>query len=186
MVNYPVALITLIPPSPAPRFGGYCFFSYLVPLNPAQDAIPAIILPCMYRFRICLYDSENKIFSQTDIEGATPEEFFIALINKCTSKRFRQHYNKKVNVTCHVTIPLRARQAPGPRKKISLCPQRCLEFKLAKREKEVLEGLAEGKKKKEVAGDLFISPYTIKTHVQNVFVKLGVNCLTEALNKLSA
>jgi len=139
----------------------------------------------MYRFRICLYDSENKIFSQTDIEGATPEEFFIALINKCNSRRFRQHYNKKVNVTCHLAVPLTDRAAPEPGKKISLCPQRCLEFKLAKREIEVLAGLAEEKPRKIVADQLFMSPFTLKTHMQNIFLKLDVNCLKDALNKLS-
>ena len=45
---------------------------------------------------------------------------------------------------------------------------------LTKREREVLQLLAEGKTIKQIAGDLFISVKTVETHKQNLMNKLSV------------
>ncbi len=52
--------------------------------------------------------------------------------------------------------------------------------KLTDREVEVLRLLAEGKANKEIAADLFISETTVKTHVSNILLKLGVPSRTQA------
>ena len=46
---------------------------------------------------------------------------------------------------------------------------------LTTREKEVLQFITEGKGNKEIANVLFISTETVKSHVRNIFEKLGVN-----------
>ncbi|MEE8047158.1 MAG: response regulator transcription factor, partial [Dehalococcoidia bacterium] len=46
---------------------------------------------------------------------------------------------------------------------------------LSEREREVLTLIAQGKANKEVAADLSLSESTVKTHVSNIFSKLGVN-----------
>lgn len=46
--------------------------------------------------------------------------------------------------------------------------------RLTPREREVLEHLARGRSNTEIAADLFLSEKTVKTHVGNVFAKLGV------------
>ncbi|MCC6446654.1 MAG: response regulator transcription factor [Armatimonadetes bacterium] len=51
---------------------------------------------------------------------------------------------------------------------------------LTGREIEVLKLLAEGKRNREIAEDLFISEKTVKNHVSNIFYKLQVNDRTEA------
>jgi DNA-binding NarL/FixJ family response regulator len=52
--------------------------------------------------------------------------------------------------------------------------------KLTSRETEVLRSLAEGKANKEIAAELHISETTVKTHVSNILMKLGVSSRTQA------
>ena len=54
---------------------------------------------------------------------------------------------------------------------------------LTEREKEILEFLARGFLYKEIAGELFISNETVKSHIHNIYDKLHVQTRTEALNK---
>lgn len=53
--------------------------------------------------------------------------------------------------------------------------------KLTKREREILEHIAEGKANKEIAADLFISERTVVNHVYNMFAKLGIHSRAEAV-----
>ncbi|MCP4023557.1 MAG: response regulator transcription factor [Desulfobacteraceae bacterium] len=52
---------------------------------------------------------------------------------------------------------------------------------LTKREYEVLSMMARGLTNKEISDELFISPHTVKSHVINIFNKLGVNHRTQAV-----
>ena len=52
---------------------------------------------------------------------------------------------------------------------------------LTARERDVLEGLAEGLSNKTIAYDLGISPRTVEIHRANLMEKLGVRSLSEAL-----
>lgn len=52
---------------------------------------------------------------------------------------------------------------------------------LTRREREVLACLAEGAGRLEVAQRLHLSPNTVRTHVQNLMVKLGVHSSLEAV-----
>lgn len=52
---------------------------------------------------------------------------------------------------------------------------------LSEREREVLSLIAKGKANKEVATELSLSESTVKTHVSNIFSKLGVNDRTGAV-----
>lgn len=55
---------------------------------------------------------------------------------------------------------------------------------LTKREEKVLDLLQNGYKQLEIAEKLCISPNTVKRHLQNIYLKLGVNNKTSALKKL--
>ena len=52
---------------------------------------------------------------------------------------------------------------------------------LTEREREVLDGLAQGLPNKTIAYDLGISPRTVEIHRANLMTKLGVRSLSEAL-----
>jgi ATP/maltotriose-dependent transcriptional regulator MalT len=58
---------------------------------------------------------------------------------------------------------------------------RRLEDPLSERELEVLTLLASGRTNSEVAGDLFVSVGTVKSHTGNIYRKLGARNRTEAL-----
>lgn len=51
---------------------------------------------------------------------------------------------------------------------------------LTERELEILQLVVKGKGNKEISAELFISEPTVKTHLKEVFKKLGVNVRTEA------
>jgi ATP/maltotriose-dependent transcriptional regulator MalT len=54
---------------------------------------------------------------------------------------------------------------------------------LSRREQEVLQLAAEGFQNEEIGRRLFISSKTVKTHLQNIYEKLGVSSRTEAATK---
>ena len=54
---------------------------------------------------------------------------------------------------------------------------------LSEREMEVLELVAGGKSNKEIAQRLSVSPNTVKTHLGNVYGKLGARRRTEAISR---
>ena len=54
---------------------------------------------------------------------------------------------------------------------------------LSNREYEVLQLLAKGCSNADIAGNLFLSVSTVKTHVSNLFVKMDVKSRTQAIEK---
>jgi len=57
------------------------------------------------------------------------------------------------------------------------------ELGISKRELDVLNLMAQGLSNDEIAGELFISLNTVKTHTSNIFVKLDVKRRTQAAEK---
>ena len=57
------------------------------------------------------------------------------------------------------------------------------QLELSKRELEILRLLAQGHSNQEIAGKLFVSLSTVKTHIQNIFDKLDVKRRTQAVEK---
>ncbi|MEE2566555.1 response regulator transcription factor [Hyphobacterium marinum] len=53
---------------------------------------------------------------------------------------------------------------------------------LTRRERSVLECLAAGQTYKEIARSLGVTPNTVKTHISNLFSKMGVERRGEAVN----
>ncbi len=54
---------------------------------------------------------------------------------------------------------------------------------LTERELEILQLMAKGAANKEISAQLSISESTVKTHISNIFQKLGVNDRTEAVTE---
>ncbi|GAA0709075.1 fimbria biosynthesis transcriptional regulator FimZ [Paraclostridium ghonii] len=57
---------------------------------------------------------------------------------------------------------------------------------LTKRENEVLEEMAKGLNNKEIANNLYITEYTVKKHVSNIFSKLGFKNRQEAIISIAS
>ena len=54
---------------------------------------------------------------------------------------------------------------------------------LSEREMEVLKLVEQGYSNKDLAGKLFVSENTVKTHLKNIYVKLDAGRRTEAVSK---
>ena len=54
---------------------------------------------------------------------------------------------------------------------------------LSDREREVLEAIASGATNREIAGELYLSPHTVKEHTSSLYRKLGVRNRAEAVQK---
>jgi NarL family two-component system response regulator LiaR len=57
------------------------------------------------------------------------------------------------------------------------------QLELSKRELEILNLMAQGHSNEEIAAKIFVSLSTVKTHNQNLFVKLDVKRRTQAIEK---
>jgi DNA-binding NarL/FixJ family response regulator len=69
-----------------------------------------------------------------------------------------------------------------PEKQESLSVQE-EDISLSSREKEVLEQLAEGLSYTVIAKNLFLSPSTVRKHIENIYKKLQVHNKLEAVQK---
>ena len=57
-------------------------------------------------------------------------------------------------------------------------------FGLTHREAEILRLVAQGKTNKEIAAVLYVSPLTIRTHLEHIYEKLGVGNRAEAVARV--
>lgn len=55
---------------------------------------------------------------------------------------------------------------------------------LTEREADILLGISQGKTNKQIAAGLYVSPLTVKTHLQHVYRKLAVESRTGALSRV--
>mgnify|MGYP000880261935 CR=1 FL=1 len=53
---------------------------------------------------------------------------------------------------------------------------------LGPREVEVLQCVAKGRSRKQIADALYISPFTVHTHLKNIYAKLDAHNHIEAIN----
>ena len=104
-------------------------------------------------------------------------EFYVAIIGLATLAAglyvgFRFKKEKVVEVEV----------APEPK---SSEPNQAIidQLNLSKRELEVLDGIARGLSNQEIAEQLFVSVNTIKTHANNLYVKLDVKRRTQAVTR---
>lgn len=58
------------------------------------------------------------------------------------------------------------------------------ELPLTRREREILEWVDRGKTNAEIAQILWLSPGTVRKHLENTYAKLGVHTRTAAVTRL--
>ena len=57
------------------------------------------------------------------------------------------------------------------------------DYRLTERELEVLELLTQGDDHKQIAEKLFLSPFTVRAHLRNIYDKLHVHSKSQAVAK---
>lgn len=81
-----------------------------------------------------------------------------------------------------IFVGVRAVAAPGPQP-FDGNPKALASLGISPRELTVLQELAAGHSNKEIAARLNVSPNTVKTHIAQVYDKLGAKRRTDAINK---
>lgn len=72
------------------------------------------------------------------------------------------------------------------RRKLSKCRKLAEEYDLSDRELDVLAQLMKGYNAGSIAGILYISQNTVKTHIYHIYKKMGVNSKREVIEKLDS
>lgn len=72
---------------------------------------------------------------------------------------------------------------PAPKAPPSYPGQALAETGISQRELDVLQLLSRGLSNEEIAGQLFVSQNTVKTHLSNLYAKLDVKRRTQAVDK---
>ncbi len=84
--------------------------------------------------------------------------------------------------TRYITHKYRVMQATVPRGlDTGVMEQILVSAEISAREREVIALIAQGHRTRQIADTLFISPHTVKTHVRNIFRKLGIRSRFELL-----
>jgi DNA-binding CsgD family transcriptional regulator len=96
--------------------------------------------------------------------------------------RSRRDFSERDRDVLDVLLPHLAqlRRYATARRRASL-PLATASERLTAREREVLELVAEGRTNAEIAVTLWISPGTVRKHLENIFEKLGVHTRTAAV-----
>ena len=104
------------------------------------------------------------------LKGATPEQLTEAV---------RQVLNGEFLLDQRLTIDLLRSMADRGSAKLPSSPEPLAE-PLTARESEILQLLAQGRTNPQIAGELVVSPGTVKNHVRHIIAKLGVSDRTQA------
>jgi len=133
------------------------------------QAIPKLkkMLPHAYILILTVYESEKTIFE--------------ALANGASG------YLTKNTPAAKIIDSIReVREGGGPMsvniaRMVIKSFQRNQESPLSKRETQILENIADGKSRSQIARDLFIDLETVRSHIKNIYLKLDVNSRADAI-----
>ena len=133
------------------------------------QAIPKLkkMLPHAYILILTVYESEKMIFE--------------ALANGASG------YLTKNTPAAKIIDSIReVREGGGPMsvniaRMVIKSFQRNQESPLSKRETQILENIADGKSRSQIARDLFIDLETVRSHIKNIYLKLDVNSRADAI-----
>lgn len=133
------------------------------------QAIPKLkrMLPNAYILMLTVYESEKAIFE--------------ALANGASGYLTKNTPAQKI-----VESIKEVKEGGGPMsvniaRMVIKSFQKNQESPLSKRETQILEQIAEGKSRSQIAKDLFIDLETVRSHIKNIYLKLDVNSRAEAI-----
>lgn len=141
------------------------FAAALVKARAAADKCPSLTAPI----------SENAVYPVFDDNGNIVDSVSLQI----STSKMKNLINRQHEQILMLEASLKPyQQDRRPYESLPAPEQR--DFGLTNREIEVLRLIAEGYTNNEISGMLFISPHTVKSHMINIFNKLGVNDRTQA------
>jgi len=134
------------------------------------EALPLIkkLLPHTYVIMLTVYETE-KIILDALASGAS------GYFTKNTS-------SSKIIEAISDVLNGGGPMSPDVAKTVIRSLQKNQDSPLTKRETQILDLIAKGKDRCQIANELFIEIETVKTHVKNIYIKLNVNSKADALN----
>lgn len=125
---------------------------------------------------------DTEIIMNTVFED--DERLFAAFCAGASGYLLKKHSSHKVVAAVHDVIQGGTPLSPGiARRMLSFFHKKKTDYGLTPREIEVLSWLVKGYSYKMIAETCHLSVETIKTHLKNIYLKLHVNCATEAVGK---
>jgi DNA-binding NarL/FixJ family response regulator len=132
-------------------------------------AIPKLkkMLPGVHILILTVYESEKQIFE--------------ALANGASG-----YLTKNTPASKIIESVKEVREGGGPMsvniaRMVIKSFQRNQESPLSKRETQILEQIADGKSRSQIAKELFIDLETVRSHIKNIYLKLDVNSRSDAI-----
>ncbi len=108
------------------------------------------------------------------------------LIHKIESLLNLQVYqDKKLTNKIQGKISAVFKQESGISPADSLFEEKCRQYNITEREKQVIRLIQRGYVDKQIASELFLSKYTINAHLKNIYKKCSTNSRIELINKFS-
>ncbi len=150
---------------------------------PEMDGIEATTLikhrwPQIKIIMLTVFDSEDKIFHavRAGADGYLLKDVEHSYLEKSIQDVLSGGAAMTPSIALKTIRLLRNPQLPSEPEKID-------NYRLSKREIEILEQLSKGLKYKSIAENLFLSVGTVKKHVDNVYEKLQAHNKLEAVHK---
>lgn len=150
---------------------------------PEMDGIEATTLikhrwPQIKIIMLTVFDTEDKIFQavRAGADGYLLKDVEHSYLEKSIQDVLSGGAAMTPSIALKTIRLLRNPQLPSEPEKID-------NYRLSKREIEILEQLSKGLKYKSIAENLFLSVGTVKKHVDNVYEKLQAHNKLEAVHK---
>ncbi|MCO6499598.1 MAG: response regulator transcription factor [Vicingus serpentipes] len=128
---------------------------------------------------LTVFDDDDNIFNaiQAGADGyllkeTNPEELYKSIIDVMQG-----------GAAMTPSVALKALNILRFPEKITSEKKQVEEIKLSKRETEILDQLSKGLNYQQIANNLFISPSTVRKHIENIYKKLQVHNKIEAIQK---
>lgn len=129
------------------------------------------IKPSLEVIMLTVYEDDEKIFASLE-SGASGY-----LLKQTPPAELLSSIRQVTEGGSPMSPRIARRVVQSFKKEINSSPQ------LSEREREILDLLVKGKRYKEIADTLFISPATVHTHLHNIYEKLQVRSRAEAAVK---
>ena len=178
--KYAEALLLLESMYPSAEKGGRLLRCVEIQIMKAQALYPTDKIKALGAVAAALPAASQAGIMRLFLNGRLP---IARLLYRLTTKKEVPDYARKV-LSAFTSVSKNQLEAePGPQAP-SIRSQ--LIEPLSKREKDVLNLLVEGYSNREICEELFISSNTTKTHIRNIYAKLGVSSRPEAIAQANA